>query len=160
MAQNRMMTVTLRQRYENMINDRMNPLISEAESIIQPIKEEVLNQVKLDFGIYDLEAKISATELKLEELKDAKKSRAGNYNNNINDEVSRRLAKMEFVGDQLRKEQKALVESVWLADAPASIIELLRSIDKKLPDFQHKLEQERKEGHKISFGTKRTRKIK
>lgn len=100
------MTVTMREKFEAMIAGRFNSLLTEVEALHQVEKEELMCKVKKEFGLYELEAKVAATTLQLNEMKILLTDRAGPYSSNVKAEVNKRLEeKMGYIQRLWRREQ-------------------------------------------------------
>lgn len=138
------MSVTMREKYESMIASRFEPLLAEARIFNQRKKEQILKEVKTEFGIYTIEAKIAAAELQLRELKSAIVDRAGSYNAHINVEVDKRLEKEDIVYSNLLSAKAKAIEDVWLAGAPEVVGLILEKIEKSLASFQEQVTSAKK----------------
>ena len=127
---------------EKMINKEFKPIIDVLEARGNSIRAEVVQQVKKSFGLYELEAKIKAVEVQLEELKGEQKSlTAGNdayYSTTgvdfvptsiVGKEVSRMMDKLNHPLAEVKATQDKTIKGLRLSGLPDEIQSVFTALD-------------------------------
>lgn len=139
--------------YERMISKEFKPIIDILEARGNSIRSEIVRQVKMSFGLYDLEAKIKAMEVELKELegeRDNLISETGYYRNNpdftpnsiVGKEVSRMMDQLNHPLAEVKDTHDKTIKQLRLSGLPEEIQDVFTDLDKivtKLADDIKKL---------------------
>ena len=126
--------------YEKMINKEFKPIIDILEARGNSIRAEVVRQVKMSFGLYDLEAKIKAVEVQLKELQGEEESLVGTvrrYNSDadfskdsiIGKEISRMMSQLNHPLAEVEEKRDKTIKELRLSGLPDEIQEVFTALD-------------------------------
>lgn len=137
-------SITMLQKYETMIEDRFSPILAAADRATAPLRFSIQEEIKKEWGIYELEAQLAIAKEKVSSLESelaSKKGSNGKYcyagrgttwvenDSRIDNEIKRRLRERDGVYERIFTEKKKIVDELWLAQAPEELVRIIRDID-------------------------------
>lgn len=129
------MGIGMIQMYEKMVQAEFQPLFTMAEIQLAIVRPSVEREVKIDFGLHDIEAEIAAHEAAIKELKTREKDytdkiyKDGTYTSKFIREVERRLEEINKPYQELKITQYEMVKKIKLAGTTPEIAEAMRLVE-------------------------------
>ena len=154
--------------YEKMIRKEFDPIVSTLEARGNSIRADVVRQVKMSFGLYDLEAKIKTVEIELKELeaeRDSFITVGHQYRNSETDftsdsivgkEVSRMMDQLNSPLADVKEKRDRTIKQLRLAGLPEEI----QNVFKELENTVLRLADDIKKLPPINKGLKRIKRKK
>ena len=128
--------------YVGMLRDEFQPLMAELNVREMAIKEQVEEQVKKDFGIYDLMMEREHLKLQLAEIESRLSSWegrtyiAGKYTTKIEYAVEAEMEKLRNgLGKQIQAAQSEAIKSIRLMGTSNEVVNIFKEIGKQVADM-------------------------
>jgi len=145
----KLLGVTQLQMYEKMITEEFQPIINALEARGNDIRQDVVQRVKKQFGIYKLEAKISAAKIQLNELEDEKQNLMGHpsYNANVDfhstsiigKEITRIMENLNSPLKETRRIQSNVIKNLRLSGIGEDVQKVFTDLETTIEDLTYKL---------------------
>jgi len=131
------LSVTMRQKYQEMIERRFEPILAAAEQLENRLEEGIAREVRKELGIYELHQEKTALELRLKEIEEQlhryEEGKHGyRHDSLVYQEVQRRLEERSTVKKSLKEQKRSLIDQVWLMGESSELQEIFRKIDNEI----------------------------
>lgn len=131
------LSVTMRQKYQEMIERRFEPILATARQVENRLEEGITREVRKELGIYELHQEKVALELRLKEIEEQMDKYEGGQHRYRSDslvykEVQRRLEERSTVIKSLEEQKRSLIDQIWLMGESSGLQEIFRKIDDEI----------------------------